>query len=102
MAVGSIPPPGFRCNALSRATARLAGPFELVDPSSVKWSVKSSASVALEGDGDFLKNNFSWYQDFRAQSKKGGTITFTAKYSCFGSKTKQSVAGELKITCSPE
>ena len=59
--------------------------------------------MALEGPGGFLLSNFGWFQDYRASpSKKGGTITFTAKYSCFGSKTQQSVSGELKINCSPE
>ncbi len=101
MVVGSIPPAGYFCNReLSRATARLSGPFESVDPGSVKWTVKSRGSVIREGPGDFLQSNFSWYQDYRAYpSKEPSSITFTAKYSCRGGGASQPATGTLTINC---
>jgi len=101
MTVGSIPPAGYYCNGqLNRATARLAGPFELVNPGSAKWSVKSKGSVILQGPGGFLTSNFSWYQDYRAyHSSKPSSITFTAKYSCSGGGGSQPVTSTLTINC---
>jgi len=101
MTVGSMPPPGYYCNGqLSQAIGRLAGPFEQVDPSSVRWSVGSEGSVSLEGPGGFYISNYTWYQIYRTYpSRKPSTITFTARYSCVGAKGSQSTTATLTINC---
>jgi RHS repeat-associated protein len=101
MAIASVPFAGYFCDGqLSRATARLVGPFELVTPKSVRFSVKKQGSVDLVGQGDFATSNFTWRQDYRAfRSRKPASITFTAKYSCSNGGNATPATSTLTIDC---